>query len=446
MAHLRSARLREVLGAEVDDLAYDDIVGLVASNVAESFDLDFKRDSYVSSDGGKKALAIDVAALANAAGGVIVLGVDEDDQARASAAPGVDTSDDEVRRLVQTVAAGVAPLPPFDVRAIPGRDGRPGFIAIAVARSALAPHAVVVHDTLRYPLRTGTTTRYLNEPEVAAAYRDRWTSASARLERADTVEADVVERLDGDSPWVVVSLVPELPGHFDVTAASYRAFEREVRDRSIHPLAGGGAAFHQVDVGFERLTANGSLRVDGPDKGISAALHTDGSGVVAAQCWDIRRGVQPPDPSHTIAEESLAALLAGSVQFLALHARDRAQTSGTALVRAFIVTATSVDETYLGHARQGFPVTNGRSITGRQSPVATTYALVDAAAAGRAELLVAVRRLLVGLGHAFGLPELPQFTDAGALRWPYWSHHFRPAAKQWADSHGVEIDESVADP
>ena len=444
MAHLRSARLRDVLGAEVDELTFEHIVGLVASQVVESFDLDFKRDTYASSDGGKKALAIDVAALANAAGGVIVLGVDEDDQARASATQGVDASDGEIRRLVQTIAAGVAPLPPFDVIAVAGVGDALGFIVIAVARSVLAPHAVVQHDTLRYPLRTGTTTRYLSEPEVAAAYRDRWASATARLERADTVEAGVTERLDPDNPWVVVSLVPENPGHFDVTKASYRTFEREVRDRSIHPLAGGAAQFHRVDVGFEHLTANGSLRDDVPDWGISTALYTDGTGVVASQCWDIRRGVEPTDPSQTIADEAFAALLAGSLQFLGRHARDRAQTSGTALARAFIIPASTVEQTFLGHTRQMFPQSIGRPITGR-TPVASAYVLIDDADAGGTELLIATRRLNVALGHAFGLPELPQITIDGALRWPYWGHAYRPGAKAWADAQGVTIDESVVD-
>jgi predicted HTH transcriptional regulator len=53
------------------------------------FDLDFKEAHYGNTDGEKKKLAGYVAAIANTAGGVILIGIEEDDQARAIAAPGV---------------------------------------------------------------------------------------------------------------------------------------------------------------------------------------------------------------------------------------------------------------------------------------------------------------------------------------------------------------------
>jgi hypothetical protein len=102
---LRSRRLDSVFGASLDALEARHIRGLVTAGVQEAFDLDFKQTLYGRGDSDKRALAGDVAALANTGGGVIVLGVEEDDQARAKGTPGVEISDSEVGRMRQVIAS-----------------------------------------------------------------------------------------------------------------------------------------------------------------------------------------------------------------------------------------------------------------------------------------------------------------------------------------------------
>ena len=153
---------------------------LISNQVAEAFDLDFKCEIYGSSERDKHAAATDVAALANTAGGLIIGGIAEDDQARAAVAPGVALSDADEQRIRQIVASRVVPMPVIDVMRVedPARPGH-GLVLIAVPRSLLAPHAVIVNEGLRYPRRNGATTRYLSEPEVAAAYRERFAACTA---------------------------------------------------------------------------------------------------------------------------------------------------------------------------------------------------------------------------------------------------------------------------
>jgi hypothetical protein len=63
--------------------------------------------------------------MANTAGGLIIIGMDEDDQARATDMPGVALSDAEHNRMSLIVAAQVAPVPVFDI--LPKEDpARPG--------------------------------------------------------------------------------------------------------------------------------------------------------------------------------------------------------------------------------------------------------------------------------------------------------------------------------
>jgi hypothetical protein len=67
----------------------------------------------------------------------------------------------------------VVPLPAFDVlpvedQATPGH----GFLVVAVARSPLGPHTVLVNEGLRYPRRNGAVIRYcpsLKLPRLTAS-------------------------------------------------------------------------------------------------------------------------------------------------------------------------------------------------------------------------------------------------------------------------------------
>src|SRR6266704_2206470 len=133
MVALRSRRLQAIFGVPLDDLQYEHLEALVPNQVSEAFDLDFKGSQYGNADRDRRDLATDVAALANTAGGLLVL---------------------------------------------------------AVVRSPLAPHAVIVNQGLRYPRRNGTTTRYLSEPEVASAYRERLAGAQRQAARVEEIEGE----------------------------------------------------------------------------------------------------------------------------------------------------------------------------------------------------------------------------------------------------------------
>jgi Schlafen, AlbA_2 len=138
MVALRSRRLDRLFRTKLERLTHVQVADLVTNAVAEAYDLDFKATLYGRSDKERRDLAGDVAALANTAGGVIVLGIAEDDQARAAAAPGVALSDGEVGRVRQVVASQVSPLPTLDVLQVEDPQ-RPkyGFLLLAVPRSPM---------------------------------------------------------------------------------------------------------------------------------------------------------------------------------------------------------------------------------------------------------------------------------------------------------------------
>jgi predicted HTH transcriptional regulator len=69
-----------LLGRRLDQLDYPAIQVLVDRRTTEDLTLEFKRELYASGEKGCDELAKDVAAMANSAGGLILLGVDEDKQ------------------------------------------------------------------------------------------------------------------------------------------------------------------------------------------------------------------------------------------------------------------------------------------------------------------------------------------------------------------------------
>jgi hypothetical protein len=212
MVALRSRRLERLFGTRLDHVTHAQVSAFVTNTVAEAYDLDFKATLYGKSDKERRDLASDVAALANTAGGVIVLGISEDSQARATAAPGVALSDAEAGRVRQIVASQVSPLPTLDVLQVedPKHPGH-GFMLLAVPRSPMGPHAVLVNQLLRFPKRNGATTTYLSEPEVADAYRARFIGIQSRFDDLAQYERDLLDRLDAtEQTYVVVTLVPDL--------------------------------------------------------------------------------------------------------------------------------------------------------------------------------------------------------------------------------------------
>ena len=134
MVALRSARLEALLGSRLELVQHADLMALISNRVPEAFDLDFKSEMYGPTDRDRRDAATDVAALANTAGGLLVLGIDEDDQARATAAPGLELSEADERRIRQIVGSQVVPMPVLDVLRVedPDRSGH-GLVLIVVS-------------------------------------------------------------------------------------------------------------------------------------------------------------------------------------------------------------------------------------------------------------------------------------------------------------------------
>lgn len=448
MPTLRNRRLEQLLGGPIDEtLTYKQVKGLIP-DTTEGPDLDFKRDTYGSRDKDRKALCGDVGGLANANGGLLILGMEEDSQGRATRDAGVDISDAERLRLHQTVIANVQPTPTFDIIPVedPDRPGT-GFLIIWVARTATAPHAYIQNNSLLYPKRIGTQTVWLTEALVAEAYRARFAGLADRISEAARIERDFTTRLDSRQSWLVATLVPDLLGEFRIDTATLNAFEQDITGRPVSGLGIPLTHFQRAGVRHRRLVGAGEYDPHGLYLDLACELHENGSGSIAA-CFDARhpRPGYDDGPPHgsRIDDEDLVATIAAALRFLAVHARDRAAAGGLATLRVTIFPVTFDLPAYLVHHRGPRFINTLGTYPVRQPPVADAVADIDELATDGRGFLTATYRLATGLVQEFGRPEALQLTADGEVRRQYWQQATQSRVMRYAEQHGVDVIDNLA--
>jgi hypothetical protein len=429
-----SRRLEVVFGARLGQLDRTHIEALVTNGVTEDFDLDFKSELYGNNDAARRDLAGDVAALANTAGGVIVVGVAEDDQARAVATRAVALSDGEVRRIRLIIASNVAPIPGFDVIPIPGDDPSTGFYLLAVPRSPSAPHGVLVNDGFRYPVRNGSTIRYLSEPEVATAYRERFLSADRQIQRAGALIADGRARLARGASWLVMCLVPEQPGFMDITQAGFTAFQQWALTT---PKLRLNDEFHRFKVGAHRYIADGGE--GGSDaEFVLLEAHTDGAGVFALQVTDEAGSLDETGRVSTLDDQNLAAGIMVGLRQLATHAQENAHAGGPAMLRAELVPAKAATVLVLQAAGSGAYPRSQPTAASELESIEMSTTIEDLASSGRT-VSVAAAALLHQVGQQFGIPEVAMIRRDGAVNTLHWNPTFLQHLRQWAADAEVDL-------
>jgi hypothetical protein len=243
------ARLTAALGRHPDDLTEEDLQRAVDSQIPEGVDLDWKKDFYLGTDAGKKELAKDVSAMANSAGGMIVVGVNDGEQDYAHDLAPAEPVPGRGEEWIRSVLANwVQPvIPNVGVRPVKSavHEGKIYWMLTAPP-STQAPHTVAAPGNdynFRVHVRHGTTTRTLAESEIAQRYRDRFQAATddvdALQKTADAgsgyLSAYLTSTAHGGSPaltyypvWVSLAAVPVVRGAYPLTTRADRdaAFDR----------------------------------------------------------------------------------------------------------------------------------------------------------------------------------------------------------------------------
>lgn len=206
----------------LETLTESDLQSLVDDEVHEAKTMEYKRSLPGNSDAEKKEFLADVSSFANAAGGHLIYGMEEEGgfPTKLTGLRDVD-ADAEVLRLENTIRNGIDPrIPGISTRAVPVESGV--AIVMRIPRSFALPHAVNYKGRWRFYSRSSAGKHPLDVAEVRAAFALSETSAERlrnfRTERLSTI-------MSGQTP---VSLPSETP-KFVLHSLPISAFDPSVK-------------------------------------------------------------------------------------------------------------------------------------------------------------------------------------------------------------------------
>lgn len=464
-------RLATLLGTDPTQATADDVRRLLKNpQAAEDQDLDYKLTAHDNGTEGGGELAKDITALANATGGVLILGLQEDRKTSipVHGAP-LPLPDGLRRRYLETLASRTAPIVDCQIyyaKEAHAGDGQVpmGFALVMVPPSARAPHAVTgLNDpkdgTLRFPIRAGSGTRFMTAPEIETAFFDKQSRRAQREERHEQLHAAITREKEVSSPtrspaWarkarLAITLVPHTPGDLAWDQQAFQRYQQQVR-AELSLVGEQHTTFDMVEpaaYGFVARQDQGSVRQ------VIAVFADDGSsGVEYPLSVQNRRGSLYDDDDEgsqkpvMISSGDLTTVVISALGLLSRHAVDRAGAMGGCSIRAELI---------------GPATAESDAESAEHVPLLLTSATMQLASATRATqygaaeigtfvedlvqpgtaLIQAADLLMTRLGRQFGQIESVYTTRDGALVRDQRSPFFPGALYEWAKREGLELEE-----
>lgn len=172
--------MRHILMQDPEEWTLSDVEEIVAARLPEGQRLDYKRELHLNSRRERAEVAKDVSGFANAQGGWLLFGVEEDDSEEPlPVAIRSMALDGQQSKLESILDSTLHPIPTYRASTIEEEPGR-GLIVVKVEPHAGLPVMVQGFGQYRYFRRSGLRTRPMTASEVATAH----AAATGREERA----------------------------------------------------------------------------------------------------------------------------------------------------------------------------------------------------------------------------------------------------------------------
>jgi hypothetical protein len=219
--------------ALLSELSHSDIVGFCKLGLPESVNLDYKREITAPDK-----LAKTISSFANTSGGLILFGVDEDQQGCPKEPFEGMAFEQKLEERIWTVVTTHIYPPVFPEIHVCSPENDRTFVVVRVPQSSAAPHAIR-HKTAVY-LRTGNiSTPELLEP---AATLDQITWLQERRRRSEELKQEIAERfkdrlamiqqmreLPQSKAKAIVSLGPKFPSGPLLALTEFSKLRQELR-------------------------------------------------------------------------------------------------------------------------------------------------------------------------------------------------------------------------
>ncbi|MFJ5154942.1 helix-turn-helix domain-containing protein [Streptomyces sp. NPDC088353] len=260
-------RIHQELGVPPGPVTYEMIEQAAAEIDGERDDLDWKRDLPKKAEPGEwNEFAKDVAAMANARGGLLIYGVRND-----RAVTGIDPDAVSSEHLYKWLRANTQPfVAGVDVYTRSSADGSKSVLVVDVPASAMAPHFVLGASSrdkqlhaFAVPFRYADHTGWLAEHEIDRAYRDRFArqveADQALARQLDQTREVVLTEGDPTVAWLIVVSRPARPVP-PLVPAPNRSEALKVLNATLATAADVQGAFRRSP-GLIRSALAGSLQV-----------------------------------------------------------------------------------------------------------------------------------------------------------------------------------------
>ena len=157
-----------IFSKTLDELCDEDLQGLVTHGVGEGVSLEFKREAYGSREAEVKEMLRDVCSMANAVGGTLVIGIEEDGEGRALRVVPTSNAEAEANRIIASSVANISErIPGLRSRAIPIQGGH--VIVIHIPRSYRKPHMITFQGATDFWVRHDRQKSRMSIAEIRAA-------------------------------------------------------------------------------------------------------------------------------------------------------------------------------------------------------------------------------------------------------------------------------------
>jgi hypothetical protein len=212
-------------GKLLEEISEVDLQALIDNGVRESQTLEYKREVYGRGDEEVREMLRDISSIANAFGGDMLIGVEEDREGVAVALRGVENGEAEAARIVSSCLSNIEErIPGLRAWPVPLHNGC-HVICVRIPRSLRAPHLVTFKGLNQFWARHDRQKAPMSIHEV----RDvclRVEGLMERLERfLEKRKREILEKID-PMPYYVISITPLFVGTEIV----------EVRDRELREL------------------------------------------------------------------------------------------------------------------------------------------------------------------------------------------------------------------
>lgn len=186
-----------MINKKINDITEADLQALIDNNVLEGKTIEYKRELPSNSDSSKKEFLADVTSFANASGGDLIFGIEEDTTTHNHGSLiglGVDSIDEEKTRLDNIIRTGVEPrLVNVTIKPIQLGNTKHAIL-IRIPRSWISPHRVIFGGYAKFYARNSSGKYEMDVDELRIAFN----LSETLIERIRNFKVDRIAKIMAD--------------------------------------------------------------------------------------------------------------------------------------------------------------------------------------------------------------------------------------------------------